>query len=145
MADTLATLIKLSAQKVERIQVQLATAQRQLAEITQTQQRWKSELAKADQTAMASLSRSETEALQQASMFSRRVDNELAILGKIEAAVNENIAKIMQTLNTLFAEQKRYEILHEQKKLAEHKKHAKKVQGELDDTVSSRRKSEQPR
>jgi flagellar export protein FliJ len=141
MVDTLATLIKLSAQKVEKIQVQLAAAQRQLAQIHAEQQRWKTEREKANRSALESISRSEAEALCQAELFSRRVDNELAALAKIETVMNDNIAKIMQTLNTLFAEQKRYEILHEQKLLAERKKHAKKVQGELDEISGQKKRS----
>jgi flagellar export protein FliJ len=139
MADTLATLIKLSAQKVEKVQVQLAAAQRQLAQIHAEQQRWKADLARANQSAMESLASNDPEAVRQVGLFSRRVDNELAALARIEAVMNDNIAKIMQTLNTLFAEQKRYEILHEQKLLAERKKHAKKVQGELDE-ISGQKK-----
>ncbi|HEX2859813.1 MAG TPA: hypothetical protein VHP58_06430 [Alphaproteobacteria bacterium] len=139
MADTLATLIKLAAQKVEKVQQELATVQRQLDEVTFTQNRWRNDVARADAMAMESVQKNESEGLHQAAMFSRRADNELMVLAKIETLLREKIDEIMQRLNAHFAEQKRYEILQEQKQLAEHKKLAKKHQAELDEASSRKR------
>lgn len=138
-ADTLATLIKLAAQKVEKVQQELATTQRQLAEVTFTQNKWKTDVARADASALESVQHNESEGLRQAALFSRRADNELTVLAKIEAMLNDKILETMARLNAHFAEQKRYEILQEQKFLAERKKHAKKQQAGLDEAGGRKR------
>lgn len=132
---TLKTLVKLSKKNVEDKQKALASIRKQRYKLedekTQLQQKRVSEVKAAHKT-------QDPQLIQMAAAFEIRMQKNLQMIDQSIEVIQNQEEKAAEELQEAFAEQKRYEVLHD-KAEAEHKKMiAKKEQEQLDDMASIR-------
>jgi flagellar export protein FliJ len=136
MADSLATLIKLAAHKVEGKQQQLAQVEQGILAIFDQQQALDRQIK--DGFAAATNDGSNPMLFEQAENFARRAKSDKERLALEEQALTMVRDQMLAELRALFAEQKRYEILHENQQRKDKKRKDKKQQDQLDEVANMR-------
>jgi len=135
MADTLATLVRLSKHKVERAQEALAEAEAVRLDLVRRLE----EVQLARREALASVVVADDAASRlDAGRYDARLKHTAEkLVGEI-ALCEQEIEVRREALRGLFAEQKRYEVLLEQERLKVAKRRAGKQQGVLDEVAGMR-------
>lgn len=132
MSKTLDVLIKVAERKVEEMQQNLAKTRDALMQLAQG-------IVKLEQDAKAAFMQAVGEddilALQVAGAFQERVRREIVALRELEAGLQAQEVQQQSELQTLYAQQKTYELLLEKQKLELKKKRAKKAQDNLDEVA----------
>lgn len=137
MAETLEVLIKVAERKVEKAQQELAATRAIMVRTEEEIVKMEQEAAVAFVTAIAE---DEVMAMQAASAFQERMRREVALRQVALRQMAELIAEQEAALREVYADQKRYELLWDKKKLERKKEREKKAQNALDEVAGQVRR-----
>lgn len=135
MTQTLAVLIKLAERKVEEAEAALSRIR---SVIQATMVSMEECTRRANEAFLQSVGGEDLSMMMAAQAFQLRMDQEKARFAEVLKLAEVEEGKLREKLHKVFAEQKRYEMLMEKHKRAVAKKHAKKVQEQLDDISQMR-------
>lgn len=135
MAETLAVLIKLAARKVEEVEQELARTRRAIESTDISMEEKEKEKQEAF---LKAVGEDDLITMQATTAYQERLRREIEQLKEVKRALEDRMEELRGLLKERFIEQKRYELLQERQKIAAKKKHAKKVQDNLDDLGQQR-------
>lgn len=143
MAETLATLVKVTEHKVEETQKALAFAEKAIAHVDSEVAELRRQV---DAGQAGVVADSSPQGYRMAGLFLERVKRETERLKQKRAALVEEMERVRMILASHYAEQKRYETLLERERLKAKKRREGKLQAALDDTagvLAERRRREE--
>lgn len=135
MTQTLAVLIKLAERKVEDAEAALSRV-REVVKVVQ--QQIEDCAVRANRAFLEGAGENDVQMMMAAQAFQQRMALERVQLQEKLRLVEVEEVRLREELHKVFIEQKRYELLMKKHEKAMAKKHAKKVQEQLDD-ISQRR------
>lgn len=132
MAETLATLVKVTEHKVEETQKALAFAEKAIIHVDKEMLDLRRQV---DAGQAGVVADSSPQGYRMAGLFMERVKRETERLKQKRAALVEEMERVRTVLAAQYAEQKRYETLLERERLKVKKRRESKQQAALDDTA----------
>ena len=133
--STLQTLQKVASRKVEKKQKEIAELEKLIMQMKDRQFYLNGAIV-SEHKAAADVG--DPTLFSSAGMFQEKAQVELRDLAEAMEDANKIMSEKREKLRELYAEQKRYEILHEKQLLKEKKEREKKQQAMLDDMAASR-------